>query len=115
MLYDILREMLLAPTLMPLTPPPPREMQALQTLRAEAEAAAQGGTAAAGAGDSDPAKLFRLGALAAARVHEVKEYGIVCDMDQHPVRPPAGPSRFCAPCLPCTVAPPACRTVPSLP
>ncbi|EFJ44854.1 rRNA processing protein Rrp5/programmed cell death protein 11 [Volvox carteri f. nagariensis] len=76
-----------------------KEMQQLQALRAEAEAepgggggggdgaagngAANGGSAAPPA-DLDPARVFPLGGLAAARVHEVKEYGIVCDMDEHP-------------------------------
>ncbi|KAG2498018.1 hypothetical protein HYH03_004276 [Edaphochlamys debaryana] len=54
-----------------------REIQALSAIRAEAEGAA-------GAAAEDPAKLFPLGSLAGAKVHEVKEYGIVVDMDNHP-------------------------------
>ncbi len=59
-------------------------MAALQALRAEQEpAAANGDTADA----SDPTRAFPPGSVAIGTVHEVKEYGIVCDMDKHPVRP----------------------------
>ncbi|KXZ56455.1 hypothetical protein GPECTOR_1g407 [Gonium pectorale] len=54
-----------------------RELAFAQSLRAEAEGGGAGG-------DADPAALFPPGGLAGATVHEVREYGIVCDMDEHP-------------------------------
>lgn len=73
-----------------------REMQAVQALRLELEAASSanvsnGASADAGGGaaaDTDPTIVFTPGGLASATVHEVKEYGIVCDMDEHPVSVP---------------------------
>ncbi|GFR41334.1 hypothetical protein Agub_g2019, partial [Astrephomene gubernaculifera] len=71
-----------------------KEMRALQGLKAEAEGGAAAAAGKKGKGEeeeeqegedeSDPSRLFPIGSLAAARVHEVREYGIVVDMDGHP-------------------------------
>lgn len=59
-------------------------MALLQAMRAEQEPAAANGDSADA---SDPTRAFPPGCVVLGTVHEVKEYGIVCDMDKHPVRP----------------------------
>ncbi|GLI68751.1 hypothetical protein VaNZ11_013243 [Volvox africanus] len=61
-----------------------REMQQLQTIRAEAEGAVADGGGDVHDADADISNFFPLGGEVTARVHEVKEYGILCDIDDHP-------------------------------
>jgi hypothetical protein len=56
-----------------------REMAALQALRGEE-----------GADGAAAAAAFPVGSLAGASVHEVKDFGLVADLDGHPVRSRAG-------------------------